>query len=132
MICAPSWEAPMFLSRVVPLALVVGAIGCAQVDVLRLDQALRPQTHPDSVRLIAQEPQQPYTVIALVSVMPSDGSQDGARNRLLKEAARLGGDAVLLGAGSLTRVGSGGELGGTSLQLSGKVIVFNREAARSN
>ncbi len=124
----------MFLSRVVPLAaLVVTAIGCTRADVLRLDQTLRPQTRPDSVRLIAQEPQEPYTVIALVTVRVDQilGSQQDGRNRLLKEAARLGGDAVLLGTGSMTRVGTGGEYGGSQLQLTGKVIVFNREA-RSN
>jgi hypothetical protein len=120
----------MFLSRVVPLAAVLGIIGCTRADVFRLDQTLRPQTHPDSVPLIAQEPQQPYTVIALISVRPDPtfGSQDDARKRMLKEAARLGGDAVLLGAGSLTRVGTGGEYGGSQLLLTGKVIVFNREA----
>ncbi len=123
----------MFVSRVIPLAFVLGTIGCTRADVFRLDQTLRPQTHPDSVRLIAQEPQQPYTVIALISVRPDPtfGSQDHARKRLVKEAARLGGDAVLLGAGSLTRVGTGGEYGGSQLLLTGKVIVFNREA-RSN
>jgi len=124
----------MFLSRVAPLAFVLGTIGCStSADVLRLDSALRPQTRPDSVQVIAQEPQQRYTVIALVSVRsdPLLGSQDGARRRLVKEAARLGGDAVLLGAGSLTRVGTGGEYGGSQLLLSGKVIVFDREA-RSN
>ena len=124
----------MFLSRVVPLAFVLGTIGCStRADVMRLDPTLRPQTRPDSVQLIAQEPQQRYTVIALVSVRsdPVRGSQDGARRRLLKEAARLGGDAVLLGAGSLTRVGTGGEYGGSQLLLTGKVIVFDREA-RSN
>jgi hypothetical protein len=124
----------MFLSRVVPLAFALGTIGCTtSADVLRLDQALRPQTRPDSVQLIAQEPEQRYTVIALVSVRsdPVLGSQDGARRRLLKEAARLGGDAVLLGAGSLSRVGTGGEYGGSALLLTGKVIVFDREA-RSN
>ena len=124
----------MFLSRVVPLAVIVGTIGCASsADVLRLDQALRPQTRPDSVQLIAQEPQQHYTVIALVSVRSAGflGSQDDARRRLLKEAGRLGGDAVLLGAGSLTRVGTGGEGGGSQLLLTGKVTVFDREA-RSN
>jgi hypothetical protein len=123
----------MFLSRVVPLAVIVGTIGCTSADVFRLDQTLRPQTLPDSVRLIAQEPQQPYTVIALISVRPDPtfGSQEDARTRLLKEAARLGGDAVLLGGGSLTRVGTGGEYGGSQLLLTGKVIVFSREA-RSN
>jgi hypothetical protein len=125
----------MFLSRVVPLALLFGTIGCTtRADVLRLDPMPRPQTHPDSIRLLAQEPQQPYTVIALLSVRvdPFLGSQDDGRKRLLKEAARLGGDAVLLGAGSLTRVGTGGEYGGSQLLLTGKVIVFDREAARSN
>jgi len=124
----------MFLSRVVLPAVIVGTIGCAtHADVLRLDSMLRAQTHPDSVRLIAQEPQQPYAVIALVSVRsdPVLGSQDGARRRLLKEAARLGGDAVLLGAGSLTRVGTGGEYGGSELLLTGKVIVYT-DSARSN
>ncbi len=124
----------MFLSRVVLPAVIVGTIGCAtHADVLRLDSMLRAQTHPDSVRLIAQEPQQSYTVIALVSVRsdPVLGSQDGARRRLLKEAARLGGDAVLLGAGSLTRVGTGGEYGGSELLLTGKVIVYT-DSARSN
>ncbi len=124
----------MFLSRVVLPAVIVGTIGCAtHADVLRLDSMLRAQTHPDSVRLIAQEPPQPYTVIALVSVRsdPVLGSQDGARRRLLKEAARLGGDAVLLGAGSLTRVGTGGEYGGSELLLTGKVIVYT-DSARSN
>jgi hypothetical protein len=123
----------MFLSRVVPLAVVLGAVACTHADVLRLDLMSRPQTHPDSVRLIAQEPQQPYTVIALVSVQ-SDGllfAEGDTRKRLVKEAARLGGDAVLLGTGSLTRVGTGGE-GGTARLLTGKVIVFDREAARSN
>ncbi len=123
----------MFLARVACLAVIVGTSGCTRADVLRLDQTLRPQTRPDSVRLIAQEPQEPYTVIALVSVRddPPFTSQDDARKRLLKVAARLGGDAVLLGAGSLTRVGTGGEYGGSQLLLTGKVIVFNREA-RSN
>jgi hypothetical protein len=123
----------MFPSRVVLLVVILGTIGCTRADVFRLDQTLRPQTYPDAVRLIAQEPQQPYTVIALVSVRPDPvfGSQDDARKRLLKEAARLGGDAVLLGAGSLTRVGTGGESGGSQLLLTGKVIVFDREA-RSN
>ena len=127
----------MFLSRVVPLALVLTATACLEyTDVLRLDTTLRPQTHPDSIRLLAEEPQQPYTVVAIVTSMGSNGgflglSHKSAERTLVEAAARLGGDAVLLGAGSLTRVGTGGEYGGTVLQVSGKVIVFNREA-RSN
>lgn len=120
--------------RLIPLAVVLVAAGCGSMDVLQLDTTLRPKTYPDSVRLIAQEPQQPYTVIALVSATASGFlvfSRKSARTRLLEAAARLGGDAVLLGTGSLTRVGTGGESGGTVLQLSGQVIVFERQA-RSN
>jgi hypothetical protein len=119
----------MVLSRVIPLAVILGTISCTRADVFQVSPRLRPVTHPDSVRFLAQEPAEPYTVIALITVM---GSQREARKRLLKEAARLGGDAVLLGAGSLTRVGTGGEIAGTELQLSGKVIVFNREGTPSN
>ncbi len=113
----------MFLSRVVPVAILWGAVACTSADVLRLDTTLRPRTHPDSVRLIAQEPQQPYTVIALVSAR-AELIFGRARDRLIKEAARLGGDAVLLDTGSLTRVGGDNS---ERQQLTGKVIVFNRE-----
>ena len=118
----------MVPSRLIPLAVVL-SIGCARVDVFEVSPRLRPATHPDSVRFLAQEPTQPYTVIALVTVM---ATQRIARKYLLKEAARLGGDAILLGAGSLTRVNTGGEIAGTQLQLSGKVIVFNREGEAAN
>lgn len=118
----------MRLFRVIPLAIVCAAIGCNSTDILRLDSTPRPRTHPHSVRLIAQEPQQPYTVIAIVAARDGLAS---ARDLLIKEAARLGGHAVLLDAGSLTRISNGGDLGGTTLQLSGKVIVFT-DSTRSN
>ncbi|HEV8398264.1 MAG TPA: hypothetical protein VGQ18_00350 [Gemmatimonadales bacterium] len=67
----------------------------------------------------------------MISVSGGDAGVEDLRRRLMKEAARLGGEAVLLDTASLTQVGLGGEFGGTALQLTGKVIVFNREA-RSN
>ena len=83
--------------------------------------------------LLAQEPAQPYTVIAIVSVSSGYRGLDAIRNRLLKEAARLGGEAVLLETASLTTVPTGGgEHAGTGPQLSGKVIVFNREPRATN
>lgn len=115
----------MFLSRVVPLAVILAAAGCNSPTVLRLDTTPRPQTSPDAIQLIAQEPQQPYTVIAIVSVSSRGWPFEGVpRNRLLKEAARLGGDAVLLDNASLTVIG-GDE--SRQQQLTGKVIVFKRE-----
>jgi hypothetical protein len=123
----------MFLSRVVPLALVVAAVACSSaVDLFPIDTTPRPPTNPDSIQVLAEEPQRPYKVIALVSAFDGSGFRPkSARRRLMEAAARLGGDAVLLGTESLRRVATGGELGGTSIQVSGKVIVFDREA-RSN
>jgi hypothetical protein len=89
--------------------------------VLRLDLTARPQTHPDSIKLIAQEPERPYAVIALVSARA--GLRGNARNRLLKEAAKLGGEAVLLDISSLTVVGGDDS---QSEQITGKVIVFKK------
>jgi hypothetical protein len=117
-------------SRVIPVAAVLVMLGCRSTDVLRLETALRPETHPDSVRLLAQEPAQPYTVIALVSARSGGWPFPSARTQLLRAAARLGGEAVLLGTESLSRVGTGGEYGGTVVQLTGKVTVFNRQTPR--
>jgi hypothetical protein len=117
----------MFSSRVVPFAVILVATGCVQAEILRLDSAPRPQTQPASVRVLGQEPGQPYDVLAIVTVHGGRRGLEGLRERLVKEAALLGGDAVLVGAGSLTHVG-GGDTSGTVLQLSGKVIAFKREA----
>jgi hypothetical protein len=122
-----SQEGPMFLFRAVPLAGLLVTAGCYHTNVLRLDHKPHFATHLDSVRLLGQEPAEPYTVLAIVSVSSESKGLESIRRRLLKEAARLGGDAVLLETGSLTQVGVGGEYGGTARQLSGKVIVFKRE-----
>ena len=118
----------MFLSRVVPLAVLLAATGCYHTNVLQLDPVLRPPTSPESVRLIGQAPDQPYTVVALISVSSADAGLESLRRRLVKKAAQLGGEAVLLDTASMTQIGTGGEYGGTALQLTGKVIVFKREA----
>jgi len=116
----------MFVSRVVPLAVLLAASACHayHTNTLRLEPTVRSPTRVDSVRVLGQEPQQPFTVIAFVSVSPNwvrAGNERLAR-RLAREAAKLGGDAVLLGTDSFTHSGV----------LTGKVIVFDREAARSN
>jgi hypothetical protein len=107
----------MLQMRVLPVAAVVGLLACTAADVLRLDPSVRPQTSPQSIRLIAQEPTQPYKVVAIVSAR----GEGDVRGRLIKEAAKLGGHAILLDNGSLTRVG--GDESSTQ-QLTGKVIVY--------
>jgi hypothetical protein len=77
--------------------------------------------------LIGQEPKRPYTVIAIVSAR-RELLFGEARTRLIKEAARLGGQAILFDTSSLTRIG-GDE--SERQQLTGKVIVFT-DSTRSN
>ncbi|PYP58462.1 MAG: hypothetical protein DMD40_05155 [Gemmatimonadetes bacterium] len=116
----------MLKMRVLSLSALLGALACARnSEILVLDPSLRPQTTPQSIRLIAQEPARPYLVVAIVSTR---GAVDRARQRLIKEAARLGGHAVLFDSSSLTRIG-GDE--GQEPQLTGKIIIYT-DSARSN
>jgi hypothetical protein len=113
----------MILARVLPVAAVIGLLACTAADILQPDQTVRPKTSPQSIRLIAQEPAQPYKVVAIVSARGDD-----PRARLIKEAARLGGHAVLLDNGSLTRIGGDDS---STQQITGKVIVYT-DTTRSN
>jgi len=109
-----------------PLIVVIATtLACVttSADILRLDPKPRPPTDPSTIQMIGKEPSRPYAVIAIVSAHSSltlgDVSPE-VRQRLLKEAGRLGGHAVLLDASSLTRTGGENE----HTQLTGKVIVY--------
>jgi len=116
----------MLKMRVLSVSALLGALAClSSPEILVIDPSLRPQTSPQSIRLIAQEPKRPYLVVAIVSTR---GTVDIARQRLIKEAARLGGDAVLFDASSLTRIGSSDS---QEPQLTGKIIVYT-DSTRSN
>jgi len=119
----------MLFTRSLPFVAVLATLACTSADILRLDPTPRPQTRPESIQLIAKEPTQPYVVIAIVSARQNPGGNP--RERLIKEAAKLGGNAILLDAGSLTRITNDLEHGSTGLQVSGKVIVFT-DSTRSN
>lgn len=116
----------MFTSRAVSLFLVLAAAGCSlyRSDTLRLDPAVRPPTAPDSMRLLGQEPAQAYRVVALVSVS-NDWALGADYERLIwrmaQQAAKLGGQALLVGAESLTH-------GNDQTTLTGKVLVFDGAA----
>jgi len=113
-------------SRVLPVVLVLAAAGCSfyHTDTLRFDQAVRPETRPDSVRVLGQEPTQPFKVVALVSASAEVGLAGGYERltwKLAQEAAKLGGQALLLGPESITRTNG-------SSTLTGKVLVFEGAA----
>jgi hypothetical protein len=82
------------------LAICLPAIGCVNAKVERLDQAIRPVRPPDSVAVLVERPDQPYTVIAVIesSTATLFKGFDDLRAKLVAEAAQLGGEALILGA----------------------------------
>ena len=74
-------------------------IGCISTSVERLDDEVRPARSPDSVTVLLEEPRQPYTVIAVIESNSETifDSFDDIRKEMIAEAARLGGEALILG-----------------------------------
>jgi hypothetical protein len=108
-------------------------IGCATADVLVLDPSPRTATHPDSVAVLLEEPKQAYRPIALIEVSDQAWgmSLESLAKKMRTEAAKRGGDAVIIGSktteGSTVIVPIGNTwYAGTEKKLVGKVIVFVR------
>jgi hypothetical protein len=83
----------------ISVCLCLLAAACVSTNVRQLDHALRPARAPDSVSVLAEAPQQPYTVIAVIESRGESvfDSFEDLRMALRTEAAALGGDAVILG-----------------------------------
>lgn len=114
-----------------PLALVP-LLGCASSQVMRSDTVPRRQKSPDQVVFLVQKPDKPFKVIAVVKVSDQGWGMDTS-NRLRQEAAKLGGDAVILtGASQATSAGaaySGGVFAGVMVPVKdqgAQVIVFEQ------
>jgi hypothetical protein len=114
---------------VLRIVLCLLAFGCVKVNVQQWDEIERPIREPESISVLLAEPEEPYTVIAVI-----ESSFDGAlkgfddlRDELIIEAAQLGGDAVILGPESKS---SGVIFVPTPIffdkkKLTGEVIAFN-------
>ena len=110
------------------------AAGCISTNVRRLDQSVRPTVSPDSISVLSEKPDQPYAVIAVVKSTGKSAfdSFDDLREQLIVEAARLGGDALIVGTESKSSTPIFNTVGfvmSESKQLDGEVIVFDRGAA---
>jgi hypothetical protein len=83
-------------ATVLPLALVLAA--CASANVMRLDDVRRPPRPPQAVQLLLDQPTRPFRAIALIEVSDEGWglSLETLRRKLTQEAAKLGGDAVVL------------------------------------
>ena len=105
------------------------AVGCISTNVQRVDYATRPARSPDSVTVLLEKPQQPYTVIAVIEAKAKTvfDSFDDLREQMIADAAELGGEALLLGPESTE---SEFILTGTAMiksdtrRLTGEVIVY--------
>jgi hypothetical protein len=84
----------------------------------RLDQDVRPARAPDSIVVLEEAPEQPYTVIARI---------DDLRAKIVDEAAQVGGEAVIVGPESKETVFlilPTGMFPNEQKKLAGEVIVF--------
>lgn len=87
------------MRRCVAMCISVLSVACINTSIQRFDDTIRPARSPDSITVLIEKPQQPYTVVAVIE---SSGetlfdSFDDIRNEMITEAATLGGDALFLG-----------------------------------
>ncbi|MBM4186210.1 MAG: hypothetical protein FJ206_02755 [Gemmatimonadetes bacterium] len=118
--------------------LIIAAVllGCTSADVLVVDLTPRAVT-ADSVPVLLEDPKEPYHPIAMIEVSSGywGASLQKMGRRLATEAAKLGGDAVVLtrriasSASTLLPVGDTFmPLATEDSRLVGMVIVYRRQA----
>lgn len=113
------------------VSIVLLAAGCLRADVQRLDQVPRPERSPDAIQLLLEKPDRSYTVIAVVELKTDAIFKDfdDLRSRMIEEAAKLGGDAVILGTEdteSTFMLTATGQIHSDQKKLRGEVIVYRR------
>lgn len=104
---------------------------CINTNVQRLDDTIRPARSPESIAVLLEKPREPYTVIAVIESRGETvfDSFDDIRNKMIAEAGRLGGEALVLGTQSTD---SEFIFTGTAMiksetrRMTGVVIVYNR------
>ena len=88
------------MRRLALLVLVLATVGCTTTsDVKRLDNTARAPTLQSDVAVLVEEPSRPYSVIAKVEVSDQGWglSFEDLKQKMQREAAAIGGDAVIIG-----------------------------------
>jgi hypothetical protein len=117
------------------VALLLAIAGCGTTaDVMRLDDTARAPTSVSKVAVLVSEPSRSYSAIAMVEVSDQGWglSLEELKQEMLKQAAALGGDAVIVGIGSSKSGAAFVPIGNmyyaidqTEKKLTGKVIVYS-------
>jgi hypothetical protein len=117
------------------VALLLGLVGCGTTaDVMRLDDTSRAPTSASRVAVLVSEPSRPYSTIAVVEVSDQGWGLplEQLKQEMQKQAAALGGDAVIVGIGSANSGAAFVPIGNmyyaidqTEKKLTGKVIVYS-------
>jgi lipopolysaccharide export system protein LptA len=119
------------MRRWLGLSVCILAVGCINTSVQRLDHAVRPARSLDSVTVLLEKPERPYTVIAVIEAKARTvfDSFDDLRRTMVAEAAKLGGEAVILGSESTDSefvfTGSG-MIESDQRRMTAEVIVYER------
>jgi hypothetical protein len=82
------------------LLFALATVGCTTTsDVKLLDSTARAPTLQSDIAVLVEETSRPYTAIAMVEVSDQGWGfgLEELKQKILKEAAALGGDAVILG-----------------------------------
>lgn len=116
------------------LLFALATVSCTTTsDVKLLDSTARAPTLHSDVAVLVEEPSRPYTAIAMVEVSDQGWGfgLEELKQKILKEAAALGGDAVILGTEASLSGTDFAPIGDTIFgvddvekKLIGKVIVY--------
>ena len=112
-------------------------MGCGKAEVLQVDETVRPARSPDSVQVLQEQPRREYTVIAIINLRGETlfDSFDDLRRKLTEEAAKIGGEAVILQPESTESnviILPTGFINSETKQLVAEVIVFDRNSEDSS
>ena len=108
--------------------LAIITVSCINTWISRCGRA----RSPDSVAVLLEAPQQPYTVIALIESNTETvfDSFDDLRREMVAEAAKLGGEALILGPevtdSEFIYTGTA-MIQSDKRKLTGEVIVYERD-----
>ena len=87
------------MGRPLVALLSILAAGCVSANVHRLDQSIRAPRPPETVAVLNEAPEESHTVIAHIESKAKAvfDSYEDLRARMIREAAELGGHALVLG-----------------------------------